>query len=653
MAGAAGLTLWQWLIPIGAAAAITAMYFLKTRRRPVLVPSTLLWRRTIEDHRVNALWQRLRRNILLIVQLLLIAAAAVALRRPTWQGTAPVGGRYVFLIDNSASMSTTDVEPTRLDEAKRRVTALIDQMRSGDSAMLVSFSSGARIEQAFTDNRAQLRRAVEAIGPTNEATSLDEALRICAGPAVRVGRDIDIANPPATNEAEPTPRAKLFVFSDGRFPEVDEPQADGLDLTFVPIGTREAANLAVVGFSVRRNEVGDAVQALAKLRNFTAAVRSVQVELSAEGRIVDARRIEIAPDAQQDVLFTVASGIDGVWDVRLNDADDLPLDDRGWSILAPPAKTRVLLVTAGNRYLTGALNTDEARRWCDVTVHAPDHLATAEYRRAAEAGAWDLMIFDRTAPERSPAAAALYFGTTPPEAQWRFTAQVEAPQVIDSAHAHPLLQNTWLTEVLIADASLVAGPPGTQMLMESERGLLAGIAPRGAYEDAVVGFSVTAADGALATNWPLVDGAGFEQFVLNAVQYFGRSRTATQGARLRPGEALRFRLEGATEETTLTLPDGGTTMLRRAAQGDFAFYATHHAGGYRTPDGPVAAVNLFDADESSVATAEKPALRIGREEIFGESRWETTSRQGWRAFLLAVLAMLCLEWYIYGVRAGL
>ena len=87
--------------------AIFALYFLKLKRQPLEVPSTYLWKRSIEDLHVNSLWQRLRQNLLLFLQLLLVALAMFALLRPGWEGTKLDGDRFVFLIDNSASMSAT------------------------------------------------------------------------------------------------------------------------------------------------------------------------------------------------------------------------------------------------------------------------------------------------------------------------------------------------------------------------------------------------------------------------------------------------------------------------------------------------------------------------------------------------------------------
>ena len=53
--------------------AVVAMYLLRLRRDESVVPSTLLWQRLVADVEANAPWQRLRRSLLLLLQLLLVA----------------------------------------------------------------------------------------------------------------------------------------------------------------------------------------------------------------------------------------------------------------------------------------------------------------------------------------------------------------------------------------------------------------------------------------------------------------------------------------------------------------------------------------------------------------------------------------------------
>jgi hypothetical protein len=82
-----------WTAVLGVPIGIIALYFLKLRRRPVQVPSTLLWRRSLEDLHVNSLFQRLRRNLLLFLQLLAVALAVFALLGPRTKGSAEQGQR--------------------------------------------------------------------------------------------------------------------------------------------------------------------------------------------------------------------------------------------------------------------------------------------------------------------------------------------------------------------------------------------------------------------------------------------------------------------------------------------------------------------------------------------------------------------------------
>src|SRR6188472_856397 len=77
--------------------AIFALYFLKLKRQPLEVPSTYLWTKVIEDLHVNSLWQRLRRNLLLLLQLMLVGLAILALLRPGWLGETLNGQKFIFL----------------------------------------------------------------------------------------------------------------------------------------------------------------------------------------------------------------------------------------------------------------------------------------------------------------------------------------------------------------------------------------------------------------------------------------------------------------------------------------------------------------------------------------------------------------------------
>src|SRR5688572_22987047 len=147
--------------------AIFLLYFLKLKRQPLEVPSTYLWTKVIEDLHVNSLWQRLRKNLLLLLQLLLVFLAILALLRPGWLGESLSGQRFIFLVDRSASMSATDADGgTRLEAAKKRVGTLIDQLESDMSAMIIAYDDEPDVVQEFTDNRRLLREALDRIQPT-------------------------------------------------------------------------------------------------------------------------------------------------------------------------------------------------------------------------------------------------------------------------------------------------------------------------------------------------------------------------------------------------------------------------------------------------------------------------------------------------------
>ncbi|MFI4882183.1 MAG: VWA domain-containing protein, partial [Phycisphaerales bacterium JB064] len=303
-----------WLTPAlaGIAAAIAVpslvlLYFLKLRRQDVEISSTLLWKKAVQDLQANAPFQKLRKNILLLLQLLALAAILIALGQPQMEGERVASGRHAIVIDRGASMQTLDgVDEdgnpvSRLDEAKRRALAFVETMREpgvfgvseADRAMVVAFDSTAEMLQPFTTDKRLLREAIEAIEPSDAPSRLDEPLRL-----VRAQAPLQAAPAEVEGEAaEPLPGAvgTIHIYSDGR-PEggeaVDLHAED--EIEFVSLGQRETGNVGITAIDARRQlRQPEDVSVLVGLQSTAREEKAVAVELLIDGNTVAARRIAL------------------------------------------------------------------------------------------------------------------------------------------------------------------------------------------------------------------------------------------------------------------------------------------------------------------------------------------------------------------------
>lgn len=647
---------WQWLIVALVPPAIIALYFLKLKRRPIEVPSTYLWRKSIEDLHVNSIWQRLRRNLLLFLQLLVLLFLFFAVLQPGWQSKKLPGNRYIFLIDNSASMQAIDVKPTRLDEAKRQALEQIDQMASGDVGMVVSFSDVARVEHGFTDSRRQLRRAVESIQSSVRTTSLAEALRVASG----------LANPPRISAddrdvqvAEALP-ATLIVLSDGKFEDVSDVPLGNLTPHYLAVGSPEAVNVGIVNMSVRRHETRtDQLEAFARIQNFSHKPASISLEWLLNGEQIDFNRMEIPAEGTQTAIRSLAGLNSGKLLLRLTTHDDLPLDDEAWAAISPPRQARVLLVTPADdwrRRLELALTTGPAKEIAQVTVEGPKFLEGETYQQQAAIGAYDLIVYDRCQPKEMPRANTFFLGIVPPGGAWGVRAEVRQPNIIDIDPTHPLMQWINLGNLLIANAISPKPPAGGRVLIDSDGGPLLAVAPRESFEDAVLGFSIVhTRDGETLVNTDWYRHSTFPTFVYNLLQYLGGGKNAQEGESLRPGQQATLDSPMPGKPLRVQTPSGRVVRLTEGKSGKFTFTDTSELGIYETSvDGKNVqqfAVNLFHAAESDIAT--RPEVQIAHESYSAQAAAEAARIEIWKGLLLGGLVVLLLEWYIYNRRVSL
>ena len=638
--------------------ALVAMYFLKLRRRRLEVASTLLWRKAIKDMEVNAPFQKLRRNLLLLVQLLLLAALLIAMARPVLREPAVAGQLVVIAIDHSASMNATDGEggnETRLDEAKRRAKGLIDQLGQGEGseAMVVSYASRARIAQPRTSDPAALRAAIDGIEPTDQTTALGEAVGLVSPFAQQA-------------EARGAPPLRLHLFTDGQRGGDGRSGVGHAEVVYDRVGggdDRPVDNVAIVAFAVRRDfERPQVAEMFARLVNYGPERVSTALSLELDDNLVRVEPVTIAAAGESgpgssavEMSFRLSGS--GVVSVYHDHGDDLAADDRAWLNVAASRRLRVLLVTEGNAFLERGLAAAGVRDLVTMTPtryedQNPDALVRklGEGVARAESG-FDLIVLDRYTPEAVPPVSSLSFAATPPiEGLSRVGPTADSPAtqpVLDWQRTHPLMQYVALDDVLLAGPGRLVVPDDATVLATAQSGPVLAVVTRSGRRHVVASFDV------LATNWPLF--VSYPVFLSNATQTLGLGRFADSAAvGFRPGEAALIPVTGDLESIRYV---GPAVVGAEPTEGGLSTGVLDRVGLYEArsevaPPFDRLAVSLLDADESDLRPITTIEVAAGGEAA-SAGAVEGGQREIWPYFAIAALVLLMVEWLLYTRRMHL
>ncbi len=364
---------------------VVAMYLLKLRRDRAVVPSTLLWQQLVADVEANAPWQRLRRSLLLLLQLLLVAILALLAARPFVERPAGLAGDIVLVIDTSASMAATDVTPNRLEAAKTLALDALRDLPAGGKVSVVAAGRTAKVVANGTSDLGRVKQAIAAIQPTSDVGDLGDALRLASALAARSG-DAEILV--ATDAALATPPTG----------SLEAP------VRVLQVG-RDSNNQAIVALAVRTAPSGLSHSAFVSVANLGLEMVDRRIELYADGRLRESRTLTLDPQRRTDVSIDDIDDPDNpatVIEVRLTAkdetssvaADPLAVDDRAWAIV-PPARLRtVLLVSDGDPYLETALSYLPDTELYGVTP--------AKYGAATKPELFDLVIFEGYLPAELP-----------------------------------------------------------------------------------------------------------------------------------------------------------------------------------------------------------------------------------------------------------
>jgi hypothetical protein len=579
------------LLAIGTGAIIVALYFLKHRRRRLVISSTQLWKKVLENRLDNSLFERLRRYVSILVAVTTGLLIALAIARPEIPWLTGESPRTLLVLDTSPTMQARMSDGrTRWQHAAELAQALIAS-GSGSAQFRIADTSG-QFDSPFTDNRVELRRLIDGIQP---------------------------------------------VIALGRFPEIDSTESERDAVTFItdgvsgipaPRGTtvlsvfEEASNAGITAFEIRSMPTSP-LGYEAFLEVFNAGKRDRQVEITVSGtgqqRLSKAVRIAAGSTYQESLDLSQFEG-GGIRAALQSDDDAFSPDDVAYAYLPEKRRSKVLLVTSGNKFLENALKLD---RLVDLTTINPKDFDGGN--------AFDALVLDRFAPAEAPARPALIVGAA--SASWLPRASGFAGNLRFESwdEAHPVLQHVSLYDVTVSSSAKVDSS-GAQVLAASASStplILAWENPRRIQ----LAFDVQNSDFPYQASFPI--------FLDNAVSWFGRERLALRRA---PGLVEVPILQGVIRTN-----DGRDIPAQQASNGT-VFEAANPGLYVATGDGirQYIAVNFASREFSDINRSKETGAASSPSSAIPFFR-----RELWFYMLCGALLLIAAEWYTYHRRITL
>jgi len=592
---------------------VILFYLLKRRRKIHLVSSTVLWQRFLTESQANAPFQKLRRNLLLFLQILLLLLAVLALARPYFSDQLSGGALQVLVLDASASMQSIDVSPSRFHSAKEKALELVDGLRDSDQMVLVVAGSRTEVIQSPTSEKSVLRRAIQSIEVTDGPTRLMDALQL----SETLVRD--------------HPSSEIHLLTDGAVSDLGDLDESDLDLQFHQIGSR-GNNVGVVSMDVRPNPEDPTTRAVfSNLVNFSTNDFRFAAELTLDERMIESRSVSLEGGTSMSLAFIARQTTNGVFTLSLGLDDDLAVDNevRVVSLLAQPAKT--LLYTAGNSFLEKALLSAgdlELEVTEDIGMNSSD---------------FDVVILDGLQPLTWPEGNVMAINLV--QTNW-FTSweTVKAPTIVDWKSTHPLLRFVSFDDVEIAEAYAVRSPFWGESLVESSRSPLLIAGEQGGQRRLWVGFDT------IRSTWPLR--VSFPMFMANAIRWLNPSLSKGRELNVQTGKPIQVGFESDEALVSVTRPNGQVEeIVHNPEAKSFVYGNTLISGLYRAggaKNGFYFAANLLDSAESDTAPRTTLAFQGGRQVT--ATLKTRADLEIWRWIALSALAVLMFEWWYFHKR---
>ncbi|MCR4647742.1 MAG: BatA domain-containing protein [Lachnospiraceae bacterium] len=351
------------LVPV-----IIIMYILKQKAKDQKVASLFLWSEMVRNDRANTPWEKLKKNWLMILQIITLLVLIVALMSPYFLSSLVSTGKACVVIDTSASMNYMyDDNQSRIDKAKEEAVSYVRNLRMGTEISVITSDKNAILLTSKVQNKNEVIDQIKNIKASNFSGDATEGVEMAQALALDSKGLQTLVITDSTVDVDSLDATVVDVFS----------ERDNVSIDYVSHGYKE-----------------DRLDILVKLTNSGKEKVKRDVSIYQNDVLIETKEVEIDANSSEIVFFEDAKLMSTAYYVQISGKDALDADNICYDILSESSECRILLMTNANVYLTNAL---ELLPNVAVTT-SKDIENFSEFAKQK----YDIYIFDSMLPAQLP-----------------------------------------------------------------------------------------------------------------------------------------------------------------------------------------------------------------------------------------------------------
>ncbi|NLC67914.1 MAG: VWA domain-containing protein [Clostridiaceae bacterium] len=546
------------LLALLAIPVIIVLYLLKQKNEEHVISSLYLWQNALQDIEVSTPWQKLKKNLLMFLQVFAVALLALVLSEPFLKTGRQLDKDVMIVIDCSLSMQASDIKPSRFEAAKEDAVKLVESCGVNMNFTLIASGNTPHVLLHQVNDKDKVILEIKNLQADDTAEDIEGTIELVNSllydnPAIQVNWFGD-----GTGANEINSRIDVFDGhggNDGGFQGINYYSYNG-----------QGANYAITLLSYRKRQDSGEITALSRIGNFSPRDAENDVSLYVDGDFFDAKRVTVKAGESENLYWTGIPGLAANLQCRIDTADMLEKDNEAGAIVFAGSIRKVLLVTERNIYLEKVLKLMPDLEVYRTTPVAAGGLSFKDWRRTGKMslenseentegfdGNYDLYIFDGVLPEELPPDGHIIVFNPPENRLFSISGRSEYTEIFATGHE--------LFEGLKGDISFGAMqtylyelPRWGNPVMKNSEGIAAFEGYVGKNRIMVFGFDLH------ETNLPVQP--YFPVIIARAVQELLPGQGGIKEvSSVYAGDAVELAINPGAEEVFVVRPDGNRELI--------------------------------------------------------------------------------------------